>query len=227
MFEFWIKGIRQKAIKIMELKLDVQARVKNEKLEKDFIPAVLYGKDIESRSIKLKRIDFERVFNAAGESNLIEINENGNAVKALVKDMQRDVLKHTFTHVDFLQINMKEKIHAEIPLHFIGDSKAIKELSGSLMREVNEIEVECLPGDLVDHIDVDISVLLTFDDVIRVNDLKLPATLKLMRLTNDVVAVVAIPKAQVVETPVVAPVVDPKATPAADAKNGAAKDAKK
>jgi large subunit ribosomal protein L25 len=212
----------------MELKLDVQERVKNEKLDRDFIPAVLYGKDIENRSLKLKRLEFEKVFNAAGESNLIELTEGGKSVKVLVKDLQRDVLKHTFTHVDFLQVNMKERISATIPLHFIGESKAIKELSGSLMREVNEIEVECLPGDLVDHIDVDISVLATFDDVIRINDLKLPANVKLMHLTNDVVAVVAIPKAQVEETPAVAPVVedkaaDGKAAPAADAKKEEAK----
>jgi len=215
----------------MELKLSVQERAKNEKLGKEFIPAVLYGKEVENRSIKLKRIDFEKVFSAAGESNLIELIENGKGVKVLVKDLQRDVLKHTFTHVDFFQINMKEKIHASIPLHFVGESKAIKELNGSLMREVNEIEIECLPGDLVDHIDVDISVLVSFDEVIKINDLKLPANVKLMHNTNDVVAVVAIPKAQVEETPVVAPVVDAKATDAkatdAKATPAAGKDAKK
>ena len=194
----------------MELKLKVQKREKNERLGNDFMPAVLYGKDVENRSLKLKRLDFEKVFNAAGESNLIELSEDDKTVKVLVKDLQRDVLKHTFTHVDFLQINMKEKIHATIPLHFVGESKAIKELNGSLMREVNEINVECLPGDLIDHIDVDISVLISFDEVIKINDLKLPANVKLMHNTNDVVAVVAIPKAHVEEAPVVAPV-DPKA----------------
>ena len=120
---------------------------------------------------------------------------------------------------------MKEKILATIPLHFVGESKAIKELNGSLMREVNEIEVECLPGDLVDHIDVDISVLVSFDEVIKINDLKLPANIKLMHNTNDVVAVVAIPKAHVEEAPV-APVVDPKAAPV-DPKTAAAKEEKK
>ena len=95
------------------------------------------------------------------------------------------------------------------------------------MREVNEIEVECLPGDLVDHIDVDISVLISFDEVIKINDLKIPTGLKLMHTTNDVVAVVAIPKAQVEETSVVAePVVDPKAAPI-DPKAVAATEGKK
>jgi large subunit ribosomal protein L25 len=203
----------------MELTLKVQKREKNERLENDFMPAVLYGKDVENRNLKLKKLDFEKVFAAAGESNLISLSEDGKSVKVLVKDMQRDVLKHTFTHVDFLQVNMKEKILATIPLHFVGESKAIKELNGSLMREVNEIEVECLPGDLIDHIDVDISVLVSFDEVIKINDLKLPANVKLMHNTNDVVAVVAIPKAHVEETPV-APVVDPKAAPADKAAAG-------
>ena len=82
------------------------------------MPAVLYGKEIENRSLKLKKLDFEKVFAAAGESNLIELNEDGKSVKVLVKDVQRDVLKHTFTHADFLQVNMKEKILATISSPF-------------------------------------------------------------------------------------------------------------
>lgn len=198
----------------MELKLSVQERTKNEKLDKDTMPAVVYGKDRTSRSLKLKRIDFEKIFSLAGESNLVELNDGTKTSKVLIKDVQRDVLKHTFTHADFLQVNMKEKIHASIPLHFIGESKAIKELNGSLMKEVHELEVECMPGDLVDHIDVDISVLNTFDDVIKISDIKLPANVKSLHLTNDVVAIVAIPKAQIEETPIVAPTTDAQATDA-------------
>ena len=117
----------------MELKLSVQERAKNEKLDKDTMPAVVYGKDRATRSLKLRRIDFEKIFTLAGESNLVELNDGTKTTKVLIKDIQRDVLKHIFTHVDFLQVNMNEKIHASIPLHFIGESKAIKELNGSLM----------------------------------------------------------------------------------------------
>jgi large subunit ribosomal protein L25 len=149
---------------------------------------------------------------------LIDLDYGDGIKKVLVKDTQRDVLKYTFTHVDFYQVNMKEKITAEIPLHFIGESKALKELGGMLMKEINELEIECLPSDLVDHIDIDISVLNTYDDVIKIGDLTLSKGFRLVHNhPSDVVAVVVEPKAQVeeVKPAEAAPVV---AAPAKDAK---------
>ncbi len=184
----------------MELKLKAEKREKNEKLSSDVIPAVIYGKGIENQSLKLKKVDFEKIFAVAGESNLIDLDFGNGAIKVLVKDLQRDVLKYTFSHVDFYQVNMKEKITTEIPLHFTGEAKAIKELGGMLMREIQELEVECLPSDLVDHIDVNISTLNTYDDVIKIADLVLPKGFRLVHNNpEDVVVVVVEPKVEVEE----------------------------
>jgi len=203
----------------MEFKLKADKREKNEKLAADIIPAVIYGKELASQSLKLKRVDFEKAFAGAGESNLIDLDFGDGVVKVLVKDTQRDVLKYTFTHVDFYQVNMKEKITAEIPLHFIGESKAIKELGGMLMKEINELEIECLPSDLVDHIDIDISVLNTYDDVIKIGDLTLSASFRLVHNNpSDVVAVVVEPKIQEEEVKPVEAAPAAAATPAKDAK---------
>jgi len=209
----------------MEFKLKAEKREKNEKINPDFIPAVVYGKGIESQSLKVKKVEFEKVFSAAGESNLIDLDFGQGTNKVLVKDMQRDVLKHTYSHVDFYQVNMKEKITAEIPLHFIGESKAIKELGGMLMREINELEIECLPNELVDHIDVDISVLSTYDDVIKIGDLVLSKSFRLIHNNpSDVVVVVVEPKAVVEE---VKPVEAAPVTPAKDAKDAKKEEPKK
>jgi len=186
----------------MDLKLSAQIREKNEKLSIDFIPAILYGKGIENVSLKIKKIDFDRVFSAAGESNLINLDFGSGAVKVLVKDLQRDVVKHTFTHIDFYQVNMKEKIKTEIPLHFIGESKVVKELGGMLIKELDFISVECLPTDLVDHIDVDISFLNTFEDAIRINNLTIPVGLEVYNNPEDMVALVVKPKINIEETPI-------------------------
>jgi large subunit ribosomal protein L25 len=180
----------------MEFKLTVQLRTEKEKLNAEFIPAVLYGKNVENKNLKVKANEFEKAWREAGESNLISLDLDGQITKVLVKDTQRHILKHSFTHVDFYQVNMKEKIITEIPLHFVGEAKAIKELGGALIKDMDHLEVECLPGDLVDHIDVDISVLQTFDDAIRVNDLKLPQGLSPVLHTNEVVAAVMEPKAE-------------------------------
>lgn len=186
----------------MDLKLSAQLREKNEKLSPDSLAAVLYGKGVVNQNLKIKKVDFDKVFKAAGESNLINLDFGASPVKVLVKDIQRDALKNFFTHVDFYQVNMKEKIHTEIPLHFIGESKAVKELGGVFIKDISTLEVECLPSDLVDHIDVDISGLNTFSDAIRVNDLILPKGIVLMHHTNEVVAAVKEPKIE--EEPVVA-----------------------
>jgi large subunit ribosomal protein L25 len=189
-------------------------RIKQEKLGKDFISAILYGKGLESKMLKVNKIEFDKVFKEAGESNLIDLNTGDGVIKVLVKDIQRDVLKNFVTHIDFYQVNMKEKITTEIPLHFMGESKAVKELGGALIKDISALEVECLPGDLVDHIDVDISVLNTFDDAIRINDINLPAGLTLLLHTNEMVAAVKEPK---VEAEPVAEAAAEGAAPSAEA----------
>ncbi|MFA5109218.1 MAG: 50S ribosomal protein L25 [Patescibacteria group bacterium] len=199
----------------MDFKLTAQKRERNEKLSPEFIPAVLYGKGVENQSLKIKKVEFDKAFKAAGESNLIDLDFGQGAVKVLVKDTQHDVMKGFFTHVDFYQVNMKEKITTEIPLHFVGESKAVKELGGVLIKDMIHLTVECLPSDLVDHIDVDISVLKTFSDAIRVNDLSLAKGLSLVHHTNEMVAAVKEPKVEE----------EPVAVEAAPAAEGAAGEA--
>jgi len=186
----------------MTIKLGATLREEQERLSQDFIPAVLYGKGITNQILKIKKNDFDRVFKEAGESNLIDLDYGSGSVKVLVKDIQRDVIKNYIIHADLYQVNMKEKITAEVPLHFIGDAPAVKNLGGILMKDLDSLEVECLPSDLVDHIEVDVSGLSAFDDAIRINDLKLPKGISLTRETNEIVAVISQPRA-VVETEVV------------------------
>lgn len=188
----------------MDLKLSAQKREKNEQLDKDYLAAVVYGHGLESQSLKLKKNEFDKIYSLGGESNLIKLTLGGDTFNVLIKDTQRDVLKNTFIHVDFYQVNMKETVNAEIPLHFIGESKAVKELGGSLIKEVNEVKVECLPGDLVDHIDVDISVINNFEDVIRVSDIIVPKGMEMLLDLEAIVAMVVEPKVQEEEVVAVA-----------------------
>lgn len=178
----------------MEYKLLAEARVKKEKLDRYHLPAVLYGNDIESTMLKLNYNVFAKIFAEAGESNLITLQLDKQEFPVLVKDFQKDVLKGTFIHVDFYKVNMKEKVKAEIPLEFVGVAKAIKEKGGIFLVNVNEVEVECLPSDLVDHIDVDISNLNEFGDMIRFEDLALPKGLELMREGNEVICIAEEPR---------------------------------
>ncbi|MDD2680830.1 MAG: 50S ribosomal protein L25 [Patescibacteria group bacterium] len=177
----------------MELKLSAEVRAKDEKLEKDLIPGVVYGRGLESRSLKLNYNAFAKVFAEAGESNLITLNLGGKDIPVLVKATQKHPLKSTYTHIDFYEVNMKEEVKAEVPLEFIGESKVVKEGSGIFSVIIDQIGVECLPGDLVDHIDVDISVLAEFGDAIRLSDIVLPKGMTLMQDDTAVVCMVEEP----------------------------------
>lgn len=204
---------------IMEINLQAQIREAQEKLPADVIAGVVYGPGFTNKNLKFKRLELEKVFAAAGESNLITLNIEGDKpLSVLVKDIQRDNQRGLINHIDLYKVDMSKKIVTNIPLHFSGESKAVKELGGMLDKNMHEIEVECLPKDLIDHIEVDISGLLTFEDVIKVKDLKVPANIQVMAHDSEVVALVLEPRVEVEPTP--APVAAPVATDKKDEKGG-------
>jgi len=153
-----------------------------------FIPAVIYGFGKANKNIKVKKHDFEKVFAVAGEFNLVDLSiDEAAPKKVIIKDVQRDGITDSIIHIDFYQVDMTKKITTEIPLNFIGEAKAVKESGGTLVKNMDSVEIECLPGDLVSHIDVDISVLENFDQFIRLHDLVLPHGIVLAQATNEAV----------------------------------------
>ncbi|MFA6427114.1 MAG: 50S ribosomal protein L25 [Candidatus Magasanikbacteria bacterium] len=142
-----------------------------------FIPAIVYGADRKSESVMIPAIQFEKLYNEAGESSLIDCTVEGEkaVTKVLVQDVQYDPVKNKIIHVDFRQINMNKEMEAALELEFVGEAPAVKELGGTLVKAHSELNIKCLPKDLVSSVSIDLSVLKTFDDVIYVRDLVLPA----------------------------------------------------
>lgn len=164
---------------------------------KGLIPAVIYGHGIKSRSITVVEKDFKNIFKQAGESSLIDLKiDDGKPVQVLVHDMQIDPLTNIIQHVDFYQVKVGEKITVEVELKFTGESPAIKELGGVLVTPLNKLKIECLPKDLVHEIEVNIYNLKTFEDIIRIKDLTLPASIKVLGSADEVVALVETPRAE-------------------------------
>ena len=169
------------------------------------VPAVIYGHGQTNQNLEFNYIEFEKVLKEAGESTIIDLSIDGGApIKTIISEVQFEPVKGRITHADLHQINMKEKMHATIPLTFTGESRAVKEDAGVLVHNVSELEVHCLPTDLIHEIVVDITPLNTFDDVITLADLKIPATLEVLHHhPDDAIANVARPKVEVEETPAV------------------------
>jgi large subunit ribosomal protein L25 len=139
------------------------------------MPAVLYGKGKENQNLTVSVHDFEKMYREAGTSSivLLEIEGNGNK-NVLVQDVAYDAYTSKPEHADFYEVSMTEKITTSIPLVFIGDSAAVIDMDGTLSTNKDEIEIECLPADLPHNIEVDVSVLVDFEQAIHVSDLMVP-----------------------------------------------------
>ncbi len=171
----------------------------NEKLDElrksGLIPGVVYGPDRKPVSIAVTASEFEKLYNEAGDSSLIDLMVEGEkeAAKALIQDIQYDPVKGKMIHCDLRQINMSEEMHASIEIVFVGEPPAVKELGGTLMKPHASIEVKCLPKDLIGELEVDLSILKTFDDAIHVGDLKLPAGMTALDQKDQLIAKVTPP----------------------------------
>jgi large subunit ribosomal protein L25 len=166
---------------------------KGEKVRKlGQIPAVVYGKGADAESVSLEYAHFTKLYRTAGEASLIDLMLDGqNKGKVLIQDVQFDPVKGRVIHVDLRRIDMNKAMTATIELRFIGESPIIKAAGGTLVTNISSASVECLPKDLVSHIDIDLSVLTTYDDAIKVKDLKLPEGIKIAELDPEALIVKA------------------------------------
>lgn len=159
-----------------------------------FIPAVLYGPGVKPVAIQLGTSEFVKVYRAAGGSSIVDVSIAGAApVKALIQDVQLDPLTMRARHVDLRQIRMDQALTIEVPLVFVGESPAVKELAGTFMAGRDHLTVTCLPADLPAHLEVDISALKTFDDVITVATVSLPKGVEIAEDGDVVLASVMAP----------------------------------
>lgn len=180
--------------------LDATKREKNKKKskrDKETIPAVLYGKEIENVLVRIKNKDFQDIYSQVGESAIFKLSLEGKDERnVIVKEVQRDILDGRPIHADFYQVRMDEEIEAMVEVEFIGEAPTVKDLGGVLVKNVDEIEVKCLPGDLPPKIVVDVSRLKTFDDYIYVKDLKVSEKVELLIDPETVVAMVSPPRSE-------------------------------
>jgi large subunit ribosomal protein L25 len=134
-----------------------------------------------------------------GLSSLITVDVDGTEYPALVRERQRDYIKNTLKHVDFLAVSLTEKIRAEVRIEIVGTSPAVKDLNAVLVTGLYSISVECLPTDLPDRIEADISSLLQVGDGVHVRDLQVPDQVQVLADPDEMVVVATYAKVEVVE----------------------------
>jgi large subunit ribosomal protein L25 len=160
------------------------------------IPAVLYGHGIESQAIGVNSKEFKKTLSEAGETTIIGLDLSGKKHSVLIRDLSKNLLTGDVTHIDFYEVRMDEKIKTKIPLVFIGESLAVKSEGGVLVHALQELEVEAFPQDLPKDIKVDISALRALNDRIKVEDLKLSDSVKIINGLEETIVLAAPPRSE-------------------------------
>jgi len=162
-----------------------------------FVPGVVYGKGVGNINVSVGEMLLSRAFKEAGESALLDLEVDGDKTRhVLINEVQVDPVKGKPIHVDFLEVRLDQKIKAEVPLSFVGESVAIKELGGVLVKSIQHIEVEAFPQDLPHNIEVDISSINTFEDHIKIGDIKIGPKVKILSDVSSIVASVVPPRSE-------------------------------
>jgi large subunit ribosomal protein L25 len=160
-------------------------------------PVILYGHGVNPTSLVVDSKLFTQTWKTAGGSQLVDLSIDGKApTKVLIHDIQIHPVTSSILHADLYLVKMTEKLETEIPLKFIGESAAVRDLEGNLITEKDNLEVRCLPGDLVAEFEIDLSALATFDDVITVADVKVPASIEVLNDPEETVALVTPPRSE-------------------------------
>lgn len=183
------------AMETVELSARKRSKVRSAKVVRraGFIPGEVYGGGKENVSVEFNYQDFRRAYIQSGENTLVNLSlGEGEPHTVLVHDVQLDPVTGRMVHVDLLNVRMDQEVHTHIPLEFVGVSPAVKDMSGTLLTSLSQLEVKCLPKDLVHSFKVDVSSLVDFHTAIHVKDIPVPAGIRVLD-DMDATVVTAVP----------------------------------
>ena len=161
-----------------------------------FLPAVVYGEEIKSQSISVPYKDFEKAYKEAGESTLLKLDVDGKSYNVLIHDIKNDPIKGTPLHADFYAVRMDKTIRTKVHIEFFGESPAVKNEGGVLVKVMQELEVEALPQDLPHELRVDLSGLLALKSKLFVKDILLPKGVKILADQDEIIVLVETPRSE-------------------------------
>ena len=160
------------------------------------LPAVIYGRHTEPISILLDAHTASQTLGKITSSSLVTVALDGTEYPTLVREKQRDYIKNRLLHVDFLAVSLTETLHATVSVNFVGVSGAVKDFNAVLVTNLQSLAVECLPTDLPERIDVDISALTRPGEGIRVRDVVVSDKVRLLDDPDTMVAVATFAKVE-------------------------------
>ncbi|MDD2901871.1 MAG: 50S ribosomal protein L25 [Syntrophales bacterium] len=162
------------------------------------LPAVLYGHNIDTVPIMLDARTATQLLAHLTSSSLVTVDLEGKEFLTLVREKQRDYLKNTLLHVDFNVVSLTEKMHVKVGIEITGTAPAVKDFNAMITHVLSEVEVECLPQDLPERFQVDISGLAAIGDRVCVQDIAASDQVKILADPEEIIAVASAPTKEAV-----------------------------
>ncbi len=156
------------------------------------LPGVIYGRigkeQIEPLKIQLDLRETSKIINKLTGSSLVNLNLEGKTYPAILREAQRDVILGTLKHVDFMAVSLTDKLQTAVPIELIGQAPAEITMAAVVVTGISELEIECLPQDMPERIEVDATVLVDIDSAIYVKDLDLPSSYDVLTDPEELIA---------------------------------------
>jgi large subunit ribosomal protein L25 len=186
------------------------------------LPGVVYGLHADSLPVDIDQHDFELGYRRWGQTTLMSLEGlEGGEVAALISSVARNARTGKMIHVDFARVSLTEKTHAEVPLHFVGESSAVKAGDAVLIHALDHVRIEAFPQDIPHRIDVDLSPLQQLDDAIHVRDLIVDTqTVEIQNDPDELVVKAGAVKVEAEPTPAAAEAPEGEAAEAAEGEEG-------
>ena len=163
------------------------------------VPAVIYGPGIEPQTVAVNSKDLHKVLVAAGAGLITLQIGDGAPVRVLAREVQRNPIRHHPVHVDFLAVSMTEKLRLNVPIAFEGIAPALGKPELVMVRNMDTVEIECLPTDIPNHLTANLSNLKTEEDSVHVRDLQVPAGVRILTDGDHVVVSLTLARAAALE----------------------------
>ncbi len=172
------------------LEAKIRTETARDTRESGAIPAVVYGKDVPSTSVVISTSDFTRLYREVGKNHVFTLNVEKKSYPVLVQELQKHPVTGKALHIDFLTVDMKAVIHVQIPIVLVGTSPAVV-AGGQVHQSLHALDVKCLPADVIDGFELDISSIDHIGKTLHVSDLVVD-TKKYQVLSHAEVAIVGV-----------------------------------
>lgn len=201
---------------------DLSVKAKNLR-KKDLIPAEYYGRGIKNISLQLDYQSFRKMYRKAGSNTVITLQVEGDGTKnVLIHVVDRDPVTNNYSHVEFINVRMDEEVTAMVPVRLEGIAPAVRDFGGVLIQSMDEIEISCLPADLIHEVVLSVESLAEINSGLHVSDIKLSDKIKILSDPESSVAMVAAPREEEVAAATAPAAGEVEITTAKEGEEGAA-----